>query len=350
MRRPSSSEAGKGESMSIATRTVHAFGRPRVGLKQRRSVLIVLSLLCLLCDPNPATSQTWPTKAVTVIVPFPPGGNTDMMARLLAQKLSEKFGQPFIVENRMGASGSIGTTAVTRAAPDGYTLMFGAFQQISVLPYTEKVNYDPKTDLAYISIFGEGPFVFGINVSVPAKSLQEFIDYAKRKPGEMSYASGGIYSGAHLVAALFFRKAGINLNHVPHRGGGPAIASLLGNHVQAYFGNASELLPIATDRHVRILATSAAKRMEQLPDVPTVSELFPGFVFSAWNGLMAPAKTPQDVQDKLGTATIEGAQDPQVIKALDQLGIGAVGSTSAEFSARIADEQSLLTEAIKAAQ
>lgn len=336
--------------MPIAARIVYAFGSLGVCLGSRRSVMAALSLACLLATPGPALSETWPTRTVTIIVPFPPGGNTDTMARLLAQKLSEKFGHGFIVENRMGASGSIGTTMVTRAAPDGYTLMFGALQQISVLPYTEKVNYDPKTDLAYISIFGEGPFVFGVNESVPAKSLQEFVAYAKRKPGEMSYASGGTYSGAHLVAALFFSRAGVNLYHVPYRGGGPAIASLLGNHVQTYFGNASELIPIATDPRVRILATSSAKRMEQLPDVPTVSELLPGFVFSAWNGLMAPAKTPQDVQEKLEKATIEAAHDPQAIKALGQLGIAAAGTTSAAFNARIADERSLLADAIKAAQ
>ena len=315
-----------------------------------RALAVLVALIACASAPTAAYSQAWPTKTVTIIVPFPPGGNTDTMARILAQKFTERFGQNFIVENRVGASGSIGTTAVARAAPDGYTLMFGAFQQISVLPYTEKVSYDPKADLAYISIFGEGPFVLGVNTSVPVKTLQEFIAYAKAHPGEMSYASGGVYSGAHLVPALFFAKAGISLNHVPYRGGGPAIADLLGNHVQAYFGNASELIPIGTDPHVRLLATSSEKRMEQLPDVPTVNELFPGFVMSAWNGLMAPAKTPQDILDKLEKATIDAARDPQVTKILGNLGIGTVGSTSKEFVARIARENDLLQEAIKAAQ
>ncbi len=315
-----------------------------------RGLVVLLALVAWASAPTEAFSQAWPTKTVTIIVPFPPGGNTDTMARILAQKFTERFGQNFIVENRVGASGSIGTTAVARAAPDGYTLMFGAFQQISVLPYTEKVSYDPKTDLAYISIFGEGPFVLGVNASIPVKTLQEFIAYAKSHPGEMSYASGGVFSGAHLVPALFFAKAGISLNHVPYRGGGPAIADLLGNHVQAYFGNASELIPIGTDPHVRLLATSSEKRMEQLPDVPTVNELFPGFVMSAWNGMMAPAKTSKDVLDKLEMATIEAARDPQVKKILGNLGIGTVGSTSKEFVDRIARENDLLQDAIKAAQ
>lgn len=315
-----------------------------------RGLAVLLALLAWASAPTEAFSQAWPTKTVTIIVPFPPGGNTDTMARILAQKFTARFGQNFIVENRVGASGSIGTTAVARAAPDGYTLMFGAFQQISVLPYTEKVSYDPKTDLAYISIFGEGPFVLGVNSSIPVKTLTEFISYAKSHPGEMSYASGGVYSGVHLVPALFFAKAGISLNHVPYRGGGPAVADLLGNHVQVYFGNASELIPLAMDPHVRILAASSEKRMEQLPDVPTVNEIFPGFVISAWNGLMAPAKTPKDVLDKLEMATIEAARDPQVKKILGNLGIDTVGSTSKEFVDRIARENDLLQEAIKAAQ
>lgn len=334
--------------MPITTHIAHAISNLPI-LGRRNSLTVVLSFFCMLLIADPVLCQTWPTRTVTIVVPFPPGGNTDTMARVLAQRLTEELGHTFIVENRMGASGSIGTTAVARAAPDGYTLMFGAVQQISVLPYTEKVNYDPKTDFSYISIFGEGPFVFGVNASVPAKSLQDFIEYAKRNPSVMTYASGGIYSGAHLVAALLFDKAGIKLNHVPYRGGGPAIADLLGNHVQAYFGNASELIPIATDQHVRILASSSAKRLEQLPDVPTVNELIPGFVFTAWNGLMAPAKTPRYIREKLEKATIAAAHDRQVITVLGKLGITAVGSTSAEFNARIEKESSLLTDAINAA-
>jgi tripartite-type tricarboxylate transporter receptor subunit TctC len=332
-------------------------GSPRRGvaarLSRRSTALVLAAALAAVgsfATAPAAMSQDWPARNVTMIVPFPPGGNTDSMARILAQKLSVKFGRSFVVENRMGASGSIGMMDAMRAKPDGYTLIFGAFQQISVLPYTETVNYDPKTDFAYISIFGEGPFVFAVHADVPAKSLNEFIAYAKSKPGALTYASGGVYSGAHLVAALFFSRAGVNLNHVPYRGGGPAIADLLGGHVQAYFGNASELIPISTDPRVRILATSSAKRMEQLPGVPTVNELYPGFVLTAWNGLMAPAKTPQIVKDKLEAATIEAAHDPQVVKTLGNLGIAAVGSTSQDFSARIAGETPLLAEAIKAAK
>jgi tripartite-type tricarboxylate transporter receptor subunit TctC len=308
------------------------------------------SLAGISCAPDIALAQAWPARTVTMIVPFPPGGNTDTMARMLAQKFTEKFNYNFLVENRVGASGAIGTTAVARAAPDGYTLMFGAFQQISVLPYTEKVSYDPKTDLAYISIFGEGPYVLGVNAGVPVKDLGEFIAYAKARNGAMSYASGGVFSGTHLVAALFFQKAGVSLNHVPYRGGSPAVADLLGAHVESYFGNASELIPVAGEQTVRILAVSSEKRIEQLPQTPTVNEVFPGFSMSAWNGLMAPAKTSQDILDKLEKATMEAARDPQVKKALANLGVSTVGGTSKEFVARIEKENIQLQDAIKAAQ
>jgi tripartite-type tricarboxylate transporter receptor subunit TctC len=312
--------------------------------------VVMLALIVSLSAAHPALSQDWPARPVTIIVPFSPGGNTDNMARILAQKLGEKFGRNFIVENRAGASGSIAMTDLVRASPDGYTLVFGAFQQISVLPQIEKVNYDPKQDFSYLSIFGEGPFVFAINSSVPAKSVTEFVDYAKDKPGAMTYASGGTFSGVHLVAALFFSRAGINLVHVPFHGGSTAVAALLGGQVQAYYGNASELIPLANDSHIRILATSAPKHLSQLPNVPTMNEIYSGFVLTSWNGLMAPAKTPQAIKEKLEAAAIEAAHEPRVMKTLGDLGITPVGSTSKEFNARLAGESALLNEAIVAAR
>lgn len=315
-----------------------------------RWLAVGLGLICAVTVPHPAMSADWPARPVTVIVPFPPGGNTDSMGRILVQKLGETFGRSFIVENRPGASGAIAMADVKRSAPDGYTLVFGAIQQISVLPYTQTVNYDPKKDFSYISIFGEGPFVFAVNSSIPAKSVTDFVAYAKGKPGAMTYGSGGIFSGTHLVAALFFKKAGANLIHVPFRGGAPAVEALLGGQVQSYYGNASELIPLENDPHIRILATSAPKRLPQLPNIPTMNELYPGFVLTSWNGLMVPAATPQGVKDKLEAATIAAAKNPHVIKLLTNLGITPVGSTSKDFNARIANESALLQEAIAAAK
>ena len=316
-----------------------------------RSLLAgLIGAAALLMAPQEAQAQAWPSRPVSIIVPFPPGGNTDTMARLLANKLGEKFGQSFFVENRVGASGAIGTSAVARSAPDGYTLMFGAVQQISVLPITDKVNYDPKTDLSYISIFGEGPFVLGVNVDrVPSRTLPEFLEFVRQKRGAFSYASGGTNSISHLVAALMFDLAKSTVTHVPYRGGAPAVTDLMGGHIEAYFGNASELLTFASDPKIRILAVSSESRMPQLPNTPTVGEVFPGFSMTTWNGLMAPAKLPPEIFNKLAGAAQEAARDPLVVKTLNDLGITPVGGSPADFAKRISSEGPLLMDAIKAA-
>ena len=314
------------------------------------ALALALGAIVSTASPDRAQAQAWPSRPVVIIVPFAPGGNTDTMARLLANKLAEKFGQNFIVENRVGASGAIGTAAVARAAPDGYTLMFGAVQQISVLPITDKVSYDPKTDLSYISIFGEGPFVLGVNVNrVPAKTLPEFLEFTRNKPEPLTYASGGSNSISHLVPALMFDRAKAKVIHVPYRGGAPAVTDLVGGHVDVYFGNASELMNFASDPKLRILAVSSEERMRQFPDVQTLGEIFPGFTMTTWNGLMAPAKISPEVFNKLAVAAREAARDPGVVKTLNELGITPVGGTPEEFSKRIAAEGGLLMEAIKAA-
>lgn len=319
-------------------------------LRTRRAILggcIAVATLAGMPEPQ---AQDWPARPVTIIVPFPPGGNTDTMARLLAAKLSEKLRQTFIVDNRVGASGAIGTSAVARSAPDGYTLLFCAVQQISVIVYTEKVNYNPVTDLSFISIFGEGPFILGITGETHAKSMKEFVEYAKtKKPDELTYASGGLGSISHLVAALYFKRAGVKLTHVPYRGGAAAVADLLGAHVNAYFGNASELIPFSSDPRVKLIGVSAKNRLQQLPDIPAVSEAIPGFVMTSWNGLIGPAKLPQNIVDRLSTAAAEVARDPAVVKTLTSLGIAPVGSTQKQFEERVAGETELLKEAIQAA-
>jgi tripartite-type tricarboxylate transporter receptor subunit TctC len=329
---------GRDDAISLARRVA------------RRGLLIGLAAsLTGLSFAQGAYAAAWPDRPVTIIVPFPPGGNTDTMARLLAKKLSEKFNQSFIVDNRAGASGAIGTTAVARATPDGYTLLFAAVQQISVIPYTEHVNYDPKRDLAPISIFGEGPFILAVNGQSPAKSMADLIANAKAEPGKLIYASGGVGSLTHLVAALFAEKAGIKLIHVPYRGGGPAVADFIAAHAQVYFGNASELIPFVGDDRVRIIGVSTEKRMAQLPDVPAVSEVFKGFKMTSWNGLLGPSKMPKDILDKLATATIEAAHEPDVVKILTSLGIAPAGTTPQEFADTITSTTPLLNEAIKAA-
>ncbi len=326
------------------------YRHPRSKAAVSRALRLSLGLLAgLTATTTCARAADWPTRPTTVIVPFAPGGNTDTMARLLAKGLSERLGQAFVVDDRAGASGAIGTSFVARANPDGYTLLFAAVQQVSVIPYTETVNYDPQKDLTPISIFGEGPFVLAVNTEIPPTSMKELIDYAKARPGQLSYGSGGVGSLTHLAPALFFEKAGVEITHVPYRGGGPAVADFLAGHVQVYFGNASELLPFTKDPHIRIIGVSTAKRMPQLPDTPTVAEIFPDFKMTSWNGLIGPANLPPNVVAGLSKAAIETAHDPAVVKALTNLGIAPVGSTQEEYRTTIANERPLLAEGIKAA-
>src|SRR5436305_6561516 len=188
-----------------------------------------------------AQAQAWPQRAVHVIVPFVAGGNTDSQARIVCERLNELLGQPFVVENKVGAGGAIAAEFVAKSARDGYTLFFAASPQFS-LPLVQKVNFDPFNDFAPISIVGTNPFVLGVHISVPATTLKEFVDYVKARPGQLNYASAGAGTTTHLTAALFLARAGLQMTHVPYKGGAPAVADLVGGQVQLYFGHASELI------------------------------------------------------------------------------------------------------------
>jgi tripartite-type tricarboxylate transporter receptor subunit TctC len=294
-----------------------------------------------------AQAADWPSKTVTIVVPFAAGGNTDIMARLASQKLSETFKQTFIVDNRVGAGGAIASAYVAQAAPDGYTLFFAASPQIAVVPRIQKVNYDPGRDFAPVSIFGTGPFILAISGSVPAKTIPEFVDYAKSRT--INYASGGIGTVSHLAGALFMSRAGLDAVHIPFRGGGPAVAAALAGQVEMYFGNASEIIPQAESGKLQVIGVAADKRMKQLPDVPTVGEIYPGFALSSWNGFLVPAKTPHAIIERLSEAVIAASRNAGIIEQLNKLGIEANGTTPEEFSAQIVREQPQFDLAIQAA-
>jgi tripartite-type tricarboxylate transporter receptor subunit TctC len=295
-----------------------------------------------------APAAEWPTRTVTVVVPYAAGGNTDIMARMAAQKLSEAFGQSFIVDNRVGAGGALAASYVAQAAPDGYTLFFAAAPVIAVLPKIQKVNFDPHKDFVPVSVFGTGPFVLSIAGTIPARTVPEFVTYGKAHP--LTYGSGGTGSLGHLAGALFLARAGLDAVHVPYRGGGPAMTALLGGQVDMYFGNASEIVPTAGSSAIRILAVATDTRMRQLPQVPTVGEALPEFALSSWNGFLVPAKTPREIVDKLAAQVIAAAHDPTVIARLADLGIEANGTTPDAFAAQIAREQAQFDLAISAAK
>jgi tripartite-type tricarboxylate transporter receptor subunit TctC len=322
--------------------------RNQTGTTSRRHMLAGLALLAAFA-PGAASAQAtdWPTKPVTVVVPFAAGGNTDIMARIASQKLAEVFKQAFVVENRVGAGGAIAATYAAQAAPDGYTLFFAAAPQIAVLPYVQKVNYDPHKDFTPVSIFGTGPFILAISSAIPAKTIPEFVEYAKNR--KLNYGSGGTGSVSHLSGALFVARAGLDAVHIPFRGGAPAMTALLGGQVDMYFGNAADIIPFVESGKARIIGVAADKRMQQLPDVPTVSETFPDFSLSAWNGFLVPAKTPRPIVEKLAKEVIAAARDPAVIEQLTKLGIEPNGTTPEESAAQIAREQTQFDIAIKAA-
>ena len=314
-------------------------------IRGRVRIAVLLSLL--LPTSLQAQGTDWPTKTVTVVVPFAAGGNTDVMARMASQRLSTELKQNFVVENRVGAAGAIAAAYVAQAAPDGYTLLFGAAPQIAVVPRIQKVSYDPLKDLVPVSVFGTGPFILAINAAIPAKTMQEFVAYGKGR--KLNFGSGGIGSIGHLSGALFVARANLDSVHVPFKGGGPAMVALVGGQIDMYFGNAAEIIPHAESGKVRILGVATDKRMQQLPDVPTISELFPNFALNSWNGFLAPAKTPPAIVNKLAQHVIAAARDPAIVAQLAKLGIEANGTTPQEFVAQIAREQPQFDAAIKAA-
>jgi tripartite-type tricarboxylate transporter receptor subunit TctC len=296
-----------------------------------------------------ARAAEWPARPITVVVPYAPGGNTDMMARLATRRMAERLGQSFVIENRPGGAGSIGAIGVARAAPDGYTLMFGASTQIINIPSLQKVAYDPDKDFVPVSIFGAGPYLLGIKSSLPAKTLPEFVAYARANPGKLNYGTAGHGGNVHLNTALFLARTGLDMVHVPYKSGAPAMNGLAAGEVEMYFGNASELMAHAASDRVRLLAVSTAQRLPQLPDVPTVAEFYPGFDTSSWNGFFAPAGTPQPIVDRLAKEVIDAAKDPQIIERLEQLAILPLGTTQAEFIAIIEQSKISNREAMKAA-
>lgn len=307
-----------------------------------------LTLACMLLALGfAATAADYPNRAIRVIVPFGSGGVTDAVARITARALEKSLGQPVVVENKPGADGAIAATLVKNAAPDGYTLFFAAAPQIAVLPYVQKVNYDPHKDFTPVSIFGTGPFILAISSAIPAKTIPEFVEYAKSR--KLNYGSGGTGSVSHLSGALFVARAGLDAVHIPFRGGAPAMTALLGGQVEMYFGNAADIIPFVESGKARIIGVAADKRMKQLPDVPTVSETYPNFSLSAWNGFLVPAKTPRPIVDKLAKEVIAATKDPGVIDQLTKLGIEPNGTTPEETADQIAREQAQFDIAIKAA-
>jgi tripartite-type tricarboxylate transporter receptor subunit TctC len=307
-------------------------------------------LLLMAFIPALAAGQSYPQKPVRVIVPFPPGGVTDSIARITADWLTQRMGQSFIAENRPGASGAIAAELVARAEPDGYTLFSAASPQLAIVPHVQKINYDPVKDFAPISIVGTNPFALGCNARVPSSSLKEFVEHVKARPGELSFASPGVGSVGHLTMALFLARAGLRMEAVLYKGGGPAIADTIAGHVPCYFGNLNEIIPHAGSGNLKVYAVSGEARAKQLPGVPTVAEQgYPGFRTLTWNGYVAPGGTPREIVERIAREIGAGCKDPAFAGRLEKIGVDPVCSTPAQFQQAIREDLVTWKEAVQAA-
>jgi tripartite-type tricarboxylate transporter receptor subunit TctC len=305
-----------------------------------KSLAFAAAAVALVCTGPLTLAAEYPTKPITLIIGFAPGGPSDVMARILTRKMEEILKQPFVIENRAGAGGGIAGAAVARATPDGYTVLLatGSLLAINVSLY-KNLGYDPEKDFEPISVIGTQTNVLYTHPSVPAKSLAELIAYAKDNPGKLSFGSGGNGTPAHLAGELLKIEAKLDMTHVPFRGTGPALQAVIGGHVPMAYNPPSPLIPHIQSGAIRPIAITTLKRTAVLPEVPTIAESgFPGFEATTWHALVAPAGTPKEVIAALHQATAATVNDPAARKALTDLGVDVVGGTPEELRAYLKSE------------
>jgi len=297
-----------------------------------------------------AHAQTYPSKAVRLIVPFAPGGSTDIIARTLAQKLNEMWGQPVIVDNRAGGSTVIGTEIVAKAPPDGHTLLITPAPFTIVPSLIAKLPYDPRKDFEPVTLINTTPLVVVVHPGVPAKSIKELIALAKAKPGALNYGSSGSGGSNHLAGELFNAMAGVRMVHVPYKGNAPALTDLVGGHVDLVFNGLTSALPLIKSGKLRPLGVTSLTRAGALPDAPTLDEQgLKGFQAVAWNGLNAPARTPKDIIAKLNADVLKVIRSPELVDKLKAEGSDPVGSSVERFAAFLRDEIEKWNKVIKLA-
>jgi tripartite-type tricarboxylate transporter receptor subunit TctC len=296
-----------------------------------------------------AQAQTYPSRPVRLIVGYAPGGGTDITARLIGQWLSERLGQPFIIENRPGAGSNIGTEAAAHASPDGYTLLLVSLANATNATLYDKLNYNFIRDIAPVAGIIRVPNVMEVNPAVPVRTVPEFIAYAKANPGKVNMASAGNGSPPHVAGELFKMMTGVNMQHVPYRSGGAALTDLLGGQVQVTFESTSSSIEYIRSGTLRALAVTTSIRSAALPDIPTLSDFVPGYEASSWYGIGAPKDTPPDIIDKLNKEINAGLADPKIKARFADLGGMALSGSPADFSKLIADETEKWGKVIQAA-
>ena len=321
----------------------------RTKLPRRKFLHLAAGAAALPAVSRIVRAQTYPSRPVRVIVPFAPGGAMDITARLIGQRLSEQLGQQFLVENRPGAGANIGTEGVVRAPSDGYTLLVVSVANTVNATLYERLNFNFIRDIAPVGGLIRGPLVMEVNLSVSAKTVPEFIAYAKANPGKINFASGGNGGPPHLSGELFKAMTGVNIVHVPYRGMAPALTDLMGGQVQVIFDNLPTSLEFIKTGKVRPLAVTSATRSEVMPELPTVSEFLPGFEVGSWYGIGAPKGTPAEIVDKLNKEINAVLADPKMKARIADLSSVPLPMTPADFGKLIADETEKWGKVIRAA-
>ena len=321
---------------------------PSSGQHPRRQFLhLAAGAAALPAVSRIARAQSYPTRPVRLIVGFPAGGGTDVMARLMGQWLSERLGQPFIIENRPGGNSNIATEAVVRAPPDGYTLLVVDTAPAINATYYSKLNFDFIRDIAPVAGIASQTQIMEVNPSVPAKTVPEFIAYAKANPGKLNMASFGNGNISHVCGELFKMMTGVNMLHVPYRGAAPALADLLGGQVQVCFGGVIASIEYIRAGRLRALAVTTASRLEALPDIPSLSEFLPGYEATDWKGIGVPKNTPPEIIDKLNKEINAGLADPKLKARFAELGSPVLPGSPADFGKLIADDTEKWAKVVK---
>ena len=319
-------------------------------MKRATGILIVITLLFGV-GIQPIVAADYPTKPIRMIVPFPPGGGNDLLARSISQPLSQLIGQQVVIDNRGGAGGQIGAELAAAAAPDGYTIFLGSIGNLTFLPVLQpKLPYDPVRDFAPVTLLATSAFILVVNPAVPTKSVKELIALAKAKPGQLNYGSSGSGSSLHMTGELFKLATGTDIMHVPYKGTSPALIDLLAGQVQMLFSTMPSVVPHVKSGKLRALGVSSEKRTETVPEVPTIAEAgVPGFEVINWQGIVVPKKTPDAIIQKLNRALLDALKSPETIKALANQGLDAAGGTPEKFGALIKSEIEKYGKVAKAA-
>ncbi len=312
-----------------------------------KALVLAAAIAVVGLSGGAAVAQTFPDKPITLLIPYPPGGSADLLARPLSAVLQKKWGQPVVVEYKAGAGGQIATQQLARAKPDGYTiLMVLAAHAINPSLYPS-LPYDTRKDFTPVSLVATLPMLVSAPLNTPANNIQELIDYGRSHPNALSFASAGNGNTSHLAAEMFKSKAGIQMMHVPYKGSGPAVVALLGGEVSLMFDSISTSLPQVQAGKLKAIAVTGEKRSPLLPNVPTVGETLPGFVVNGWYGILAPANTPPKIVDQLSRDIGEAVRLPEIKKQLADYGYETVGSTPAEFGQHIDRELASWEKAVK---